>query len=253
MQYMTVAQIKEKLQAVQTLSPEDYSALEHDSRAGVRHLIRIWERKQQRRKLLIEKFDEMNRYERELWDQGFQHVAGIDEAGRGPLAGPVVAACVILGTDTVLPGLNDSKQLTPSKRDLLYRQIRQNALSVSVGMVSAREIDSVNIYQAARRSMVQAVKNMKIKPDYLLIDAMRLPLEIDQSSLIKGDARSNSIAAASIIAKVTRDRLMNELDQVYPGYGFSGNKGYGTKEHVEAIRKLGPCPEHRMTFAPLKS
>jgi ribonuclease HII len=195
----------------------------------------------------------MNHFENEARLAGAQRVAGIDEAGRGPLAGPVVAACVVLKPETVIPGINDSKQLTAAKRDFLYDQIRGSAAFYGIGIVSAREIDEINIYQAAKKAMVRAVKQMDHQPDHLLIDAMELPLDVPQTSLIKGDARSNSIAAASILAKVTRDRLMCELDSVYPGYDFASHKGYGTKAHLKAIERLGTCPEHRMTFAPLKS
>lgn len=252
MEQLSIARIKEELSQACGLSSERKQALENDPRKGVRRLIRLWEERQFRDQRLIEKFNEMNRLESDLRSIGIDNIAGIDEAGRGPLAGPVVAACVILKPAVVLPGINDSKQLSAAKRNTFFEKIRESAVSIGIGIVSAHEIDEINIYQAAKRAMMLAVGQMDVRPGHLLIDAMELPLDFAQTSLIKGDARSNSIAAASIIAKVTRDRIMDELDDVYPGYGFSGHKGYGTKEHLQAIERLGPCPEHRMTFAPLK-
>ncbi len=248
----SIARIKEELSQAHRLSPERKQMLENDPRKGVRRLFRLWEERQFRARRLIEKFNEMNRMEDDLHGQGVKNIAGIDEAGRGPLAGPVVAACVILNPTVVLPGINDSKQLSAAKRNEYYDQIKKTAVSIGIGIVSAHEIDEINIYRAAKKAMLLAVGQMSVRPGHLLIDAMELPVDLDQTSLIKGDARSNSIAAASIIAKVTRDRIMDGLDEVYPGYGFSGHKGYGTRQHLQAIGKLGPCPEHRLTFAPLK-
>ncbi|RYL95475.1 ribonuclease HII [Sporolactobacillus sp. THM7-4] len=253
MRHLSIPQIREKLTNVRKLSIRVRQELENDPRKGVRQLLMSWERREDRIRQLLKMYQDMNGFERDLWTMGKEHVAGIDEAGRGPLAGPVVAACVILKPNTVIPGLNDSKQLTAARRACMYEQIRENAESIGIGIVSSREIDEINIYQAAKKAMILAVNQMIMKPDHLLIDAMELPLDIPQTSLIKGDARSNSIAAASIIAKVTRDRIMNDLDSRYPGYGFAVHKGYGTKEHLQAISRSGPCPEHRMTFAPLKN
>lgn len=253
MHQSSIAQIKEKLNTARSLTDQERREMARDPRIGVRRLLELWEKKQRRIGEMVDKFHEMNHFEDMLHAKGMKQIAGIDEAGRGPLAGPVVAACVILRPGAVLPGINDSKQLTPSRRVIFYDQIKENALSIGVGIVSAHEIDQINIYQAARKAMTEAVDHMRIRPDYLLIDAMHLPLDIAQTSLVKGDARSNSIAAASIMAKVTRDRLMDELDHLYPGYGFAAHKGYGTKAHLQAIRRLGPCLEHRMSFAPLKS
>ncbi|MCO7174677.1 ribonuclease HII [Sporolactobacillus kofuensis] len=253
MQELTIAQIQEKLITTTELTEEEHQQLINDSRIGVRKALQKWEARRSHLKKLVEKYHQMNDFENELKMEGARKIAGIDEAGRGPLAGPVVAASVILQPDAMIPGLNDSKQLSAGKREYLYNRICESALSFGVGIVSAAEIDQINIYQAAKKAMVKAVDQMEIKPDHLLIDAMELPLKIPQKSLIKGDARSNSIAAASILAKVTRDRLMCALDQKYPGYGFAVHKGYGTKAHLEAIEQLGTCPEHRLTFAPLKS
>ncbi|RYM07199.1 ribonuclease HII [Sporolactobacillus sp. THM7-7] len=252
MEHLTIAQWKDRLETASPLTDEEKNALSKDSRKGVRRLYLSWKKQQQLVHRLLRQFQEMNRFENKLRQKGKRQIAGIDEAGRGPLAGPVVAACVMLKPDAVILGLNDSKQLTAAKRAALFEQIQEEAKSIGIGVVSAREIDRINIYQAARKAMTLAVGKMKAVPDHLLIDAMDLPLDIPQTSLIKGDACSNSIAAASIIAKVTRDRIMQAMDTSYPGYGFADHKGYGTRMHLKAIDRLGPCPEHRMSFAPLK-
>ena len=195
---------------------------------------------------------DLYKYENELYEKGINYIAGVDEVGRGPLIGPVVTACVILPKDFKLDGLNDSKKLTEKKRDLYYDYIMENALSVSVGMMDNDKIDEVNIYEATKLAMYQAIDNSKILPEHVLIDAMKLEdLKMDSTSIIKGDAKSISIAAASVIAKVTRDRMMYELDEKYPMYGFKKHKGYPTKLHVEAIEKYGILPSHRKTFNPV--
>ena len=177
------------------------------------------------------------------------YICGIDEVGRGPLAGPVVAGAVILPKDHTILYLNDSKKLSEKKRELLYDEIMEHAVATGIGMVGPARIDEINILQATHEAMRMAIENLKIKPDVLLNDAVTIPeVEIPQVPIIKGDAKSISIAAASIIAKVTRDRLMKEYDQVIPGYDFAGNKGYGTKAHLEGLRRLGPSPVHRRTF-----
>lgn len=252
MKQLSIAQVREILADRRELTVEERSALKSDPRKGVRHLLDVWEKKRRYAQRLVDQYIEMSSYEQMYRTAGKRMIAGVDEAGRGPLAGPVVAAGVVLKPDCIIAGMNDSKQLTAAKRDVLYEQIRENALSVGVGIVSAHEIDRINIYRAAEKAMILAIEAMRPKPDHLLIDAMRLPVGLTQTSLIKGDARSVSIAAASIVAKVTRDRLMYELDRIYPEYGFSRHKGYPTRAHLQAIDKLGPCPEHRMTFAPLK-
>jgi len=176
-------------------------------------------------------------------------IAGVDEAGRGPLAGPVAAAAVILDPDRPILGLNDSKKLSEMKRESLYNQIQAQALAWSVVLVDAAEIDRINILQATKQAMRQAIAGLSLKPDLLLIDAVELDqVHVDVWPIIKGDAKSNSIAAASILAKVTRDRLMHQLDTVYPGYGFARHKGYGTAQHYDAIRQFGLTPIHRLTF-----
>lgn len=191
-------------------------------------------------------------YEKELWEKNIKYVAGVDEVGRGPLIGPVVTACVILPEDFVLEGLTDSKKLSEKKREQFYSYIMDHALSVSIGIKDENIIDEVNIYEATKLAMYEAVEKSKIKPEHVLIDAMKLEkLEIPSTSIIKGDAKSISIAAASVVAKVTRDHMMIELDKKYPEYGFAAHKGYGTKKHIEAIEKYGILKEHRKTFAPV--
>lgn len=199
----------------------------------------------------MEKID-LYKYEKELWDNGINYIAGVDEVGRGPLIGPVVTACVILSKDFVLEGLTDSKKLSEKKRDEYYDYIMEHAISVSVGMMDEKVIDEVNIYEATKLAMYKAIEESKIKPEHVLIDAMKLEdLTVPSTSIIKGDAKSISIAAASVIAKVTRDRMMIELDKKYPMYGFKSHKGYPTKKHVEAIEKYGLIEGYRKTFKPI--
>ena len=192
----------------------------------------------------------MKEFENELYESGIKYIAGIDEVGRGPLVGPVVTAAVILPRDFYDERINDSKKLTEKKRELLYDVIMENAVSVGIGISSEDVIDDINILEATKKAMIEAVNNLSVKPQHLLIDAVKLNVDIPQTSIIKGDAKSESIAAASIIAKVTRDRMMIELDKEHPEYDFKHNKGYGTKKHIEAIEKYGILKEHRKTFAP---
>src|SRR5499426_3772570 len=193
-----------------------------------------------------------SRFERAARQQGWTRVAGIDEAGRGALFGPVVAAAVILNPKRRIVGLDDSKALLPERRGVLAERIREHALAWAVAEVDASRIDAWNIYQASRQAMTAALQQLSLTPDYLLIDAMELDVMIEQKSLIKGDARSISIAAASILAKTHRDTRMDEWDAVYPGYGFAQHKGYGTPEHLDALKRLGPTPLHRHSFAPVR-
>lgn len=192
--------------------------------------------------------------EKRLWDNGYENVAGTDEAGRGPLYGPVVAASVILPHDFVLEGLNDSKKLTEKKREEYYPIIMENALAVGVSIVSPEEIDEINIYEASRQGMLRAINSMNIKPDYIITDAMPLDgfTDIPHEKIIKGDAKSISIAAASVIAKVTRDRLMYEEDKKHPEYEFAKHKGYPTKKHIELLNKYGIIDGYRRTYGPVK-
>lgn len=191
----------------------------------------------------------MSVYEQEARSEGFQLIAGIDEVGRGPLAGPVVTCAVILDPDNPVLGVDDSKKLSPKRRVALKKEIEEKALAIGIGILDETVIDEINILNATKQAMKQAISHLKIKPDVLLIDAVHLDgVDIPQKSIIKGDAQSVSIAAASIVAKETRDAMMVAYDEIYPGYHFAAHKGYGTKEHMDAIRALGPCPIHRRTF-----
>lgn len=193
-------------------------------------------------------------YENDLHNKGYKLIAGCDEAGRGPLYGPVVAACCVLPDDFKLEGLTDSKQLTEKKRDKYIDYIKENAISYGIGIVNAEEIDEINIYEASRKAMILALKEVqkKVKVDYLLTDCMPIDLDIPVLPIIKGDAKSITIAAASVIAKVTRDRMMMEDDLKYPMYGFKKHKGYPTKMHLEAINKYGLIEGYRKTYGPVK-
>lgn len=190
-------------------------------------------------------------YEKELYKKGLNFIAGIDEVGRGPLCGPVVACACILPINYQLDGLNDSKKISEKKREELYEILIKDALSYGIGIISPKRIDEINILEATKEAMKEAVNNLDIKPEYLLIDAVKLDIDINSTSIIKGDAKSASIAAASIIAKVTRDRMMIELSEMYPEYGFEKHKGYGTKAHTEAVKKFGVKDFYRFTFAPI--
>lgn len=192
-------------------------------------------------------------FERQARNCGFDRIAGIDEAGRGPLAGPVIAAAVILPPGLLIKGVNDSKKLSPEKRERLFDDIMAQAISIGIGIGTVELIDQINILQATRHAMLEAVSQLAPPPDFIMIDGIStIDSPIHQKTIKKGDSLSISIAAASIIAKVTRDRLMRELDVVHPGYGFAGHKGYGSALHMEAIRRLGPSPVHRLTFGGVK-
>lgn len=252
----TVKEIKEALAAIESLDDARWQDYESDSRAGVQKAI------QQRKKAIQADIDEdlrlenMLRYEKELYQQGYQAIAGIDEVGRGPLAGPVVTACVILPKNCKIKHLNDSKKIPKNHHEEIYQEILARALGIGIGIVDNNVIDQINIYEATKVGMLQAIDQLKgevTRPDYLLIDAMHLETSIPQQSLIKGDANSLSIAAASIVAKVTRDRMMADYANDYPGYAFEKNVGYGTKEHLEGLKKYGITPIHRKTFEPIKS
>jgi len=193
-----------------------------------------------------------SRFERAARKLGWTRIAGLDEAGRGALFGPVVAAAVILNPKRRIVGLDDSKQIPPERRGQLAERIREHALAWAVAEIDAQRIDAWNIYQASRQAMTAALQQLSVVPDYLLIDAMQLDILIEQKSLIKGDARSVSIAAASILAKTHRDTRLDELDADFPGYGLAQHKGYGTPVHLEALRRLGPTPLHRFSFAPVR-
>ena len=191
-------------------------------------------------------------YERELREKGINLIAGVDEVGRGPLVGPVVTACVILPEKFDLEGLTDSKKLSEKKREILYKEIEEQALGIGIGIVDNEEIDKINILNATKKAMKMAINNCKIKPEHVLIDAVKLDIDIPTTSIIKGDLKSITISAASVIAKVTRDHMLYELDKKYPMYDFKHNKGYPTKKHIEAIMEYGIIKEHRKSFSPVK-
>ena len=195
--------------------------------------------------------DDLLKYEKDLYEQGITLIAGVDEVGRGPLVGPVVVAAVILPVNYKLEGLTDSKKLSIKKREYFYDIIMKDAIAVSIALESEKVIDEINIYEATKRAMKKAINGLNIKPEHVLIDAMKLDIDIPSTSIIKGDLKSMTISAASVIAKVTRDRMMIELDKKYPEYNFKKNMGYGTKEHLNAIEEYGIIPEHRKTFKPV--
>ena len=197
---------------------------------------------------------DLYKYENELYEQGIEFIGGVDEVGRGPLIGPVVTACVVLPKDFKLEGLTDSKKLSERKRDLFYNYIINNCIAYAIGQVLPEEIDEINIYEASRKAMILAINEVKTKINlqHVLVDAMPLDIDIPTTSIIKGDSKSISIAAASVIAKVTRDRMMYELDTKYPQYGFGKHKGYPTKAHIEAINKYGLIEGYRKTYGPVK-
>ncbi len=250
---MTVAQITSLL-SQHNISLHIINTLKNDARLSVKRLVDRWEVRQKKEQQEKERIYALYKYERQLQSQGYGLVAGIDEAGRGPLAGPVVVAAVILPPDCYLPGLNDSKKLTATQREKLYQEIIQAAVSVTRCVVNVETIDDINIYQATVEGMYKVSEGLSPSPQAILIDAVPLPkLTIPSRSIISGDQVSASIAAASIIAKVERDQIMAELNCQYPMYGFGRNKGYGTEEHMNALKKYGPCNYHRRSFEPVRA
>lgn len=245
---MTVEEISRYLsEAAPTV--EDIRVLSADRRSGARRLAQRYQAHCEELRREQERLEEMLCYERAARENGFTYIAGVDEAGRGPLAGPVMAAAVILPENANLAGLNDSKKLSPQKREDLYRRITEAALAWSVGIGEVAEIEQYNILRASKLAMGRALVSLRVEPDFVLLDALELEgLPVPQLGIVGGDCLSQSIAAASIIAKVTRDRWMCEMDRVYPGYGFAEHKGYPTPHHRRAIAELGPCPMHRKSF-----
>ncbi|RDW17852.1 ribonuclease HII [Oceanobacillus chungangensis] len=227
--------------------------LKKDERKGVQKLIYTYEKRLAKQAELEKNYQEMCCYEQSAFAKGKQYISGIDEAGRGPLAGPVVAAAVILPRDFKLLGLNDSKQINEVTREKFFSIIKEEAISYGISIISSETIDEMNIFEATKLAMREAVNQLEPKPDHVLIDAVQLSgLPCSSESIIKGDAKSISIAAASILAKVSRDHLMKEIHQEYPNYNFSSNMGYGTKHHIEMIKEYGATPYHRRSFAPIR-
>ena len=249
----TIKEIKELLATVKELDSPIFLELEKDTRSGVQK--EISKRKKNIQVELEEnlRLENMLTYEKDLYNQGLTLIAGVDEVGRGPLAGPVVAAAVILPQGCKIKGLNDSKKIPKKKHLEVFQAVQDQSLSIGIGIIDNQVIDQVNIYEATKLAMKEAISQLSLQPQHLLIDAMKLDLPISQTSIIKGDANSLSIAAASIIAKVTRDELMKDYDQQFPGYDFSANAGYGTAKHLEGLTKLGVTPIHRTSFEPVKS
>lgn len=244
----TVGEIKKEFQSADIdVLPTLIACYEMDSRSGVQNLIRLAEKKLKQLEQERARCYKLLEYERKYADHAF--ICGIDEVGRGPLAGPVTAGAVILPKNCDILYINDSKKLSPQKREQLYDEIMEKAVAAGIGMVSPKRIDEINILQATYEAMREAIKQLRVVPDILLNDAVTIPeVSIPQVPIIKGDAKSMSIGAASIIAKVTRDRLMTEYDRLMPEYGFADNKGYGSAAHIEALKKYGPSPIHRKSF-----
>ncbi|WP_299446882.1 ribonuclease HII [uncultured Phascolarctobacterium sp.] len=249
---MKISEVKELLAGVPT--PAQLEKLRTDERSGVQKLLAAYDKRLAKEAAEKERFYQMLAYERRFYDQGAQYIAGVDEAGRGPLAGPLVIAAVILPQEVFISGLNDSKQLTAAKRDKLYDEVLARAVAVEVNIVSVSNIDTYNIYSATQRGMAEVLEHLSSKPNVALIDAMPVRVkDVETISIIHGDALSASIAAASIVAKVTRDRIMERLDTLYLAYGFAHNKGYGSSAHMQAIAELGATRWHRRSYEPVKS
>lgn len=243
-----ISEIKEEFKKLLPEELEEHIGFyREDERKGVQSFLKTQEKKLEQYREELARLETISRYEKEY--DGYGYVCGIDEVGRGPLAGPVVAGAVILPKDCRILYINDSKKLSAKKREELFDEIQKQAVAIGIGLVSHDRIDEINILQATYEAMRMAIANLKVKPGVLLNDAVTIPgVNIPQVPIIKGDAKSISIGAASIMAKVYRDRMMIEYDKMYPGYGFASNKGYGSKEHMEALQKIGPSPIHRQSF-----
>lgn len=252
---LTVSQIKQALLEVNDRSHEFLVTLANDERKSVQKLLEQWHKRIQNQELVYQEHQKRLNHEIAAYEAGYQVIAGLDEVGRGPLAGPVVVAAVVLPRDcqNLLVGVTDSKQLSHAKRLEFARQIREVALDLKIVDIPPAIIDRDNIYQATRQGMKAAVEALNVKPDYLLLDAINIDSDLSQESLVKGDQRSLSIAAASIVAKVYRDELMVQYGKTYPEFGFERNMGYGTKEHLDALDRVGYTPIHRRSFEPVKS
>ena len=249
---MKINEVKELLAGTPTC--EQLAELKADERSGVQKLLAAYYKRLEKAAQEKERFTKMLSYEKKYYAQGIQYVAGVDEAGRGPLAGPLVIAAVILPQDVFISGLNDSKQLSAAKRDKLYDEVLAQAVAIEVNIVSVSNIDKYNIYTATQRGMAEVLEHLPVRPQVALIDAMPVEAKgMETVSIIHGDALSASIAAASIIAKVTRDRIMERMDVLYPAYGFASNKGYGSGAHMQAIAEFGATKWHRRSYEPVKS
>ncbi|HFI0715123.1 TPA: ribonuclease HII [Streptococcus suis] len=249
----TIKEVTALLAQVDSLDSPVWAELAQDDRAGVQAAIKKRRKELEKEAAEDARLEAMLSYEKALYENGVEFIAGIDEVGRGPLAGPVVAAAVILPKGCKIRYLNDSKKIPKSKHEAIYQEVMERALAVGVGVKDAAVIDQVNIYEATKLAMLESLGQLSQEPEHLLIDAMKLDTSIPQTSIIKGDANSLSIAAASIVAKVTRDKMMADYDKEFSGYGFAKNAGYGTAEHLEGLNKLGITPIHRKTFEPIKS
>ena len=249
----TIKEVTALLAQVDNLDSPVWADLTQDDRAGIQAAIKKRQKELEKEAAEDARLEAMLCYEKALYKNGVELIAGIDEVGRGPLAGPVVAAAVILSKGCKIRYLNDSKKIPKSKHVALYHEVMEQAVAVGIGIKDAKTIDQVNIYEATKLAMLEALGKLYPAPQHLLIDAMKLDTPIPQQSIIKGDANSLSIAAASIVAKVTRDRLMVDYDQTYPGYGFAKNAGYGTAEHLTGLKTQGISPIHRRSFEPIKS
>ncbi|MEI4340770.1 ribonuclease HII [Streptococcus suis] len=249
----TIKEVTALLAQVDSMDSPVWADLAQDDRAGVQVAIKKRRKELEKEAAEDARLEAMLSYEKALYENGVELIAGIDEVGRGPLAGPVVAAAVILPKGCKIRYLNDSKKIPKSKHEAIYQEVMERALAVGVGVKDAAVIDQVNIYEATKLAMLEALGQLNQEPEHLLIDAMKLDTSIPQTSIIKGDANSLSIAAASIVAKVTRDKMMSDYDEEFSGYGFAKNVGYGTAEHLEGLNKLGITPIHRKTFEPIKS
>jgi ribonuclease HII len=246
---LTIKEIKAKVEQLDQVSADLIEQLKQDSRKGVQQIATRVVKRKKRKRAAQEKYQRMQFYETKKRDEGYQLICGIDEAGRGPLAGPVVAGAVILSSDTYIPGIDDSKKLSEAKREELFDIIHTKAQAVGVGIVEQERIDEINILEATYQAMKEAISDLGLLPDYLLVDAENIPeVGIPQAGIEEGDAKSVSIAAASIIAKVTRDRMLEKYDEEYPEYGFASHKGYGTKQHRQALEEFGPCAIHRKSY-----
>ena len=249
---MKINEVKELLAGTPTC--EQLAELKADERSGVQKLLAAYYKRLEKAAQEKERFTKMLSHEKKYYAQGIQYVAGVDEAGRGPLAGPLVIAAVILPQDVFISGLNDSKQLSAAKRDKLYDEVLAKAVAIEVNIVSVSNIDKYNIYTATQRGMAEVLEHLPVRPQVALIDAMPVEAKgMETVSIIHGDALSASIAAASIIAKVTRDRIMERMDVLYPAYGFASNKGYGSGAHMQAIAEFGATKWHRRSYEPVKS